>query len=114
MAKAAGAMRHLAHRMRSERPGHVVRGAKALIAALLAWGVAAPWSPGGSPYLAVATALLMVNASTVYQSVTKAAQNVVAKLAGLVLALATAWLFGVTMRQRRRHRGRRGARRASP
>ncbi|WP_329524893.1 FUSC family protein [Streptomyces sp. NBC_01462] len=96
MAKAAGAMRHLAHRMRSERPGHVVRGAKALIAASLAWGVAAPWSPGGSPYLAVATALLMVNASTVYQSVTKAAQNVVAKLAGLVLALATAWLFGVT------------------
>ncbi|MFE2132990.1 aromatic acid exporter family protein, partial [Streptomyces sp. NPDC059466] len=96
LATVVGAMRHLAHRIRDRRPGHVVHGVKTLIAALLAWGVAAPWSPGGSPYLAVATALLMVNASTVYQSVTKAAQNVVAKLGGLVLALATAWLFGVT------------------
>ncbi|MEU0035673.1 hypothetical protein [Streptomyces sp. NPDC006333] len=96
MVAAVGAVRHLVQRIRGERPGHAVHGAKALIAALFAWAVAAPWSPGHGPYLAVAMALLMVNASTVYQSVTKAAQSVVAKLAGLVLALATAWLFGAT------------------
>ncbi|MER5959024.1 FUSC family protein [Streptomyces sp. NPDC001893] len=56
----------------------------------------APWSAGGRPYMAVATALLMVNASTVYQSVTKAAQNVLARLAGLVLALVAARLLGPT------------------
>lgn len=73
-----------------------MHGAKTLIAALLTWVIVAPWSTGGRPYTAVATALLMVNASTVYQSVTKAAQNVVARVAGLVLALAAAQLLGPT------------------
>jgi uncharacterized membrane protein YgaE (UPF0421/DUF939 family) len=74
----------------------VVHGLKTLIAALLAWGVVAPWAPGGRPYLAVATALLLVNASTVYESVTKAVQSVVARVAGLILALVTARLLGAT------------------
>ncbi|MFF1592983.1 aromatic acid exporter family protein [Streptomyces sp. NPDC058286] len=86
----------LAGRLRTKRADHLVHGAKTLIATLLAWGIVAPWSAGGRPYVAVATALLMVNASTVYQSVTKAAQNVAARLAGLVLALAAARLLGPT------------------
>ncbi|WP_433134908.1 FUSC family protein [Streptomyces sp. CA-106110] len=73
-----------------------MHGLKSLIAALLTWGITAPWFPGGRPYLAVATALLMVNASTVYRSVTKAVQSVTARLAGLSFALVTAWLFGST------------------
>ncbi|MEV6701356.1 aromatic acid exporter family protein [Streptomyces sp. NPDC051453] len=89
-------MRRLAGRLRTKRADHVVHGAKTLIAALLTWGIVAPWSPEGRPYMAVATALLMVNASTVYQSVTKATQSVVARVAGLVLALATARLLGPT------------------
>ncbi|MCZ0971557.1 hypothetical protein O1L55_09065 [Streptomyces albulus] len=82
----AGPLRRLAGLLRTKRADHVVHGAKTLIAALLTWGVVAPWSPDGRPYMAVATALLMVNASTVYQSVTKAAQNVVARVGGLLLA----------------------------
>ncbi|MGW5277457.1 FUSC family protein [Streptomyces sp. NPDC004044] len=92
----AGPLRRLAGLLRTKRADHVVHGAKTLFAALLTWGIVAPWSPDGRPYMAVATALLMVNASTVYQSVTKAAQNVVARVAGLVLALATARLLGPT------------------
>lgn len=91
-----GPIPRLAGRLRTKRAEHVVHGAKTLIAALLAWGIVAPWSTGGRPYMAVATALLMVNASTVYQSVTKAAQNVVARVAGLILALAAAQLLGPT------------------
>ncbi|MFB7999089.1 aromatic acid exporter family protein [Streptomyces sp. NPDC056002] len=93
---AAGPLRRLAGRLSTQRAGHVVHGAKTLIAAMLTWSIVAPWSPEGRPYLAVTTALLMVNASTVYQSVTKAAQNVVARVAGLILALATARLLGPT------------------
>ncbi|WEO99812.1 hypothetical protein A6P39_040450 [Streptomyces sp. FXJ1.172] len=78
------------------RADYVVHGLKSLTAALLAWGVAAPWSPGNRPYLAVATALIMANAPTVYRSVTKAVQSVVARSAGLALALTTAWLMGST------------------
>ncbi|MGW7530210.1 hypothetical protein [Streptomyces sp. NPDC054783] len=74
----------------------MVHGLKTLTAALLAWGVVAPWSPGGRPYLAVATALIMANGPTVYRSVIKAVQSVVARLAGLTLALVTAWLMGST------------------
>jgi hypothetical protein len=91
-----GPMRRLTGRLRTKRADHMVHGAKTLIAALLTWGIVAPWSPEGRPYMAVATALLMVNASTVYQSVTKATQSVVARVAGLVLALATARLLGPT------------------
>ncbi|MGW5047886.1 aromatic acid exporter family protein [Streptomyces griseoluteus] len=70
---------------------------KSLTAALLTWGAVAPWVPGGRPYLAVATALIMANGATVYRSVTSAVQSVVAKLVGLTLALVTAWLMGSTM-----------------
>ena len=91
-----GPIPRLVGRLRTKQADHVVHGAKTLIAALLTWGIVAPWSTGGRPYMAVATALLMVNASTVYQSVTKAAQNVVARVAGLVLALAAAQLLGPT------------------
>lgn len=89
-------IRRLTGRLRTKRADHMVHGAKTLIAALLTWGIVAPWSPEGRPYMAVATALLMVNASTVYQSVTKATQSVVARVAGLILALATARLLGPT------------------
>ncbi|MEU9446498.1 aromatic acid exporter family protein [Streptomyces sp. NPDC048304] len=74
-----------------------MHGIKTLISALLTWGIVAPWDPESRPYLAVAIAVLMVNASTVYQSVRKAAQNVVVRVAGLVLALATARLLGPTV-----------------
>jgi uncharacterized membrane protein YgaE (UPF0421/DUF939 family) len=90
-------IRRLIRQIRSRRADHVVHGIKTLIAALLTWGIVAPWAPESRPYLAVATAVLMVNASTVYQSVMKAAQNVAAKVAGLVLALATARLLGPTV-----------------
>ncbi|MFI9810176.1 hypothetical protein ACIHEJ_38790 [Streptomyces sp. NPDC052301] len=83
-------------RRSARRPGHAVHGAKTLIAALLAWGAAAPWAAAGRPFLAVATALLMVNASTVHQSVTKAVHNVVARIAGLALALGATRLLGPT------------------
>ncbi|MEU6221576.1 aromatic acid exporter family protein [Streptomyces sp. NPDC047022] len=95
-APAASAAHRLADGLRAHRDGHVVHGVKTLIAALITWGIAAGWSPGGHPYLAVATALVMANASTVYQSVTKAVQNVGGRVAGLILALTTARLLGPT------------------
>lgn len=94
LAKAAGSARLLTRRLRGKRGGQAVYGVKTLAATTLAWGALAPWTPGGHPYLAVTTALLAVNASTVYRSVTQAAQNVVARVAGLVLALVTARLLG--------------------
>ncbi len=45
----------------------LVHGVKNLLAALLAWEVATPWIPGEPSCVAVATALLMVNAETVYR-----------------------------------------------
>ncbi|MEV5008969.1 hypothetical protein [Streptomyces sp. NPDC055692] len=68
--------------------------AKALIAALLSWEVASRCIPGQQQYLAVATALLMVNAPTVYRSVTQAARSLATRVAGLSLAVAVVWLFG--------------------
>ncbi|MFI2207137.1 aromatic acid exporter family protein [Streptomyces sp. NPDC020192] len=89
--------RTLTRQIHSERADHVVHGVKTVITALLTWAVVAPWAPDSQPYLAVATAVLMVNASTVYQSVTKAAQSVVTRIASLVLALVTARLLGPTV-----------------
>lgn len=86
----------LLRRLSALRPGYVVHGVKTLIAALLAWCATAPWAATGRPFLAVATALVMVNASTVHQSVTKAVHSVAARVAGLVLALGTARLLGPT------------------
>ncbi|WP_265538054.1 FUSC family protein [Streptomyces sp. NEAU-H33] len=74
----------------------MVYGFKALTAALLAWTVAGPAAPDGRAYVAVATALLMVNASTVYRSVTTALQSVASKVIGLFLALTTVRLLGAT------------------
>ncbi|MGW5253531.1 hypothetical protein ACWERW_10970 [Streptomyces sp. NPDC004012] len=88
----------LADLSRTRRAGPLVHGVKSLIAALITWGIAAAWIPGGrSSYLAVATALLMVNASTVYRSVTKAVQNVATRVVGLALAAGAAWLLGSTV-----------------
>lgn len=82
------------------RPGwgrHVlVHGTKNLIAALLAWEAATLWIPGESSYVAVATALLMVNAATVYRSVTQAVRSVAIRAMGVLLALGTVWLLGST------------------
>ncbi|MFJ3311062.1 aromatic acid exporter family protein [Streptomyces sp. NPDC086549] len=86
----------LARRIQGKHADHVVHGVKTVIAALLTWAVVAPWVPQNQPYLAVATAVLMVNASTVYESVRKAAQSVVARIVGLILALVTARLLGPT------------------
>ncbi|MER5604048.1 aromatic acid exporter family protein [Streptomyces sp. NPDC002265] len=88
--------RRLGGRFRHRPPRHLVYGIKALMAALVAWTLAGAWAVDGRPYLAVATALLMVNADTVYRSVAKALQNVVAKVAGLALALMTVQLLGAT------------------
>ncbi|MGW3691759.1 hypothetical protein [Streptomyces sp. NPDC005125] len=52
-------IRRLTGQLRTKRADHVVHGSKTLIAALLTWGIVAPWSPDGRPYMAVATALLM-------------------------------------------------------
>ncbi|MFE7266489.1 hypothetical protein ACFU9B_31115 [Streptomyces sp. NPDC057592] len=71
-----------------------VRTAKVLIAALLAWQAASWWLPGEQRYLAVATALAMVSAPTVYRSVTQALRSVAARAAGLAVALAVVWLLG--------------------
>jgi hypothetical protein len=87
----------LAGLSRMRRTGPLVHGVKSLIAALITWGIAAAWIPGGQSYLAVATALLMVNASTVYRSVTRAVQNVATRVVGLVLAAGAAWLLGSTV-----------------
>ncbi|WP_225840210.1 aromatic acid exporter family protein [Streptomyces sp. NK08204] len=94
--KASRPAGRLLRALRARRPGHAVRGAKTLIAALLTWGAWESWAPTGQPFLAVATALLMVNASTVHQSVTKAMHSVAARVAGLVVALAAARLLGPT------------------
>ncbi|WP_405833246.1 FUSC family protein [Streptomyces sp. NBC_01176] len=96
LAKRARSARHLTDRLRGKRSSQAVYGVKTLAATMLTWGAVAPWSPGGHPYLAVTTALLAVNASTVYRSVTQAAQNMVARVAGLVLAVVTARLLGPT------------------
>ncbi|MCN9244396.1 aromatic acid exporter family protein [Streptomyces sp. RY43-2] len=89
-----------AHRLvggfRHRRPRQLAYGIKALTAALLAWALAGPAAPEGRAYVAVATALLMVNASTVYRSVTNALQSIAAKVVGLVLALMTVRLLGPT------------------
>lgn len=82
--------------LRAARRTHLVFAVKTLIAALLAWAAAGLCAPADPPYLAVATALLMVNASTVYQSVTRSAQSVLARLAGLMLALVAVRLLGPT------------------
>lgn len=74
----------------------LVRAAKCLIAAFLSWEIASWWLPGQQPYLAVATSLLMVNAATVYSSVTEAARSVATRTAGLSLAGAAVWLFSST------------------
>ncbi|MEU6091415.1 aromatic acid exporter family protein [Streptomyces sp. NPDC047085] len=86
----------LQRRLSTRRQGHAVHAVKTLIAALLAWGAAEPWAATGRPFLAVATALLMVNASTVHQSVTRAVHSVAARGAGLLLALGTTRLLGPT------------------
>lgn len=96
LARAAGSARQLTDRLHAKRSSRAVYGVKTLTATMLTWGAIAPWSPGGQPYLAVTTALLTVNASTVYRSVTQAAQNMAARVAGLVLALVTARLLGPT------------------
>ncbi|MEU3216312.1 aromatic acid exporter family protein [Streptomyces sp. NPDC006971] len=78
---------------RSVRPA-AVRTVKVLIAALLAWQAASWWLPGEQRYLAVATALAMVSAPTVYRSVTQALRSVAARAAGLAVAVAVVWLLG--------------------
>ncbi|WP_344328129.1 hypothetical protein [Streptomyces macrosporus] len=65
-------------------------GVKNLIAVLLAWQVTAPWGPGRPQFLA-ATALVVVNTSTVHHSVTEAARRIAIQVAGAALAVATAW-----------------------
>ncbi|MEV5988844.1 aromatic acid exporter family protein [Streptomyces sp. NPDC052051] len=87
---------HLVSGFRHRRPRQLVYGIKALTAALLAWVIAGPAAPEGRAYVAVATALLMVNASTVYRSVTNALQSIASKVVGLVLALMTVRLLGPT------------------
>jgi hypothetical protein len=72
----------------------LTRSLKGLLAALLAWQAASWLLPGQQQYLAVATALAMVNAPTIYQSVTQALRSVAARAAGLSLALAVVWLLG--------------------
>ncbi|MFJ5679106.1 aromatic acid exporter family protein [Streptomyces sp. NPDC093097] len=86
----------LVGRFRHRRPSQLVYGIKALTAALTAWALAGPAAPDGRAYLAVATALFMVNASTVYRSVTNALQSIATKVVGLVLALMTVRLLGPT------------------
>jgi xanthosine utilization system XapX-like protein len=69
---------------------------KALTAALLSWTLAVPAAADGHPYLAVATALVMVNAYTVYRSVANALHSVAEKVVGLVLAVMTVRVLGPT------------------
>ncbi|WP_327371702.1 FUSC family protein [Streptomyces sp. NBC_01217] len=73
-----------------------MHGVKNLIAALLAWEITTLWIHGERSYVAVATALLMVNASTVYRSVTQAVRSMATRAAGVSLALGTVWLLGST------------------
>ncbi|MFG2911197.1 aromatic acid exporter family protein [Kitasatospora sp. NPDC048286] len=72
----------------------LTRSVKGLVAALLAWQAASWWLPGQQQYLAVATALVMVNAPTIYRSVTQALRSVAARAGGLSLAVAVVWLLG--------------------
>ncbi|MFE7530237.1 aromatic acid exporter family protein [Kitasatospora sp. NPDC057542] len=72
----------------------LTRSVKGLVAALLAWQAASWWLPGQQQYLAVATALAMVNAPTIYRSVTQALRSVTARAGGLSLAVAVVWLLG--------------------
>ncbi|MER5991441.1 hypothetical protein [Streptomyces viridosporus] len=71
-------------------------GGKNLTAALLAWQASAPWGQGRPQFLAVATALLVVNTSTVHHSMIEAARRVAIQAAGVTLAVATAWWLGPT------------------
>ncbi|MGJ3558143.1 hypothetical protein ACR6C2_01120 [Streptomyces sp. INA 01156] len=71
-------------------------GGKNLTAALLAWQATAPWGQGRPQFLAVATALLVVNTSTVHHSVTEAVRRIAVQVAGAALAIATAWWLGPT------------------
>ncbi|GHB62153.1 FUSC family protein [Streptomyces viridiviolaceus] len=71
-------------------------GGKNLTAALLAWQASAPWGQGRPQFLAVATALLVVNTSTVHHSMIEAAHRVAIHVAGVTLAVATAWWLGPT------------------
>lgn len=64
------------------RSAILTRSAKGLVAALLAWQTASWWLPGQQQYLAVATALAMVNAPTIYRSVTQALRSVAARARG--------------------------------
>ncbi|WP_405876836.1 hypothetical protein OG762_00930 [Streptomyces sp. NBC_01136] len=73
------------------------RSVKNVIAAVTTWAVAGLWAAGPPQYLAVATALLMVNAETVYRSVTDALHRVVTRVLGVSLALGAAWLMGSTL-----------------
>ncbi|MGX4694705.1 hypothetical protein [Streptomyces sp. JNUCC 63] len=63
---------------------------------LLTWQVTAPLGPGRPQFLAVATALLVVNTSTVHHSVTEAVRRIAVQVAGAALAIATAWWLGPT------------------
>ncbi|MEU2134871.1 hypothetical protein [Streptomyces sp. NPDC018352] len=89
----SAAVRSAAVRPAAVRPA-AVRTVKVLIAALLAWQAASWWLPGEQRYLAVATALAMVSAPSVYRSVTQALRSVGARAAGLAVAVGVVWLLG--------------------
>ncbi|MET8956480.1 hypothetical protein [Streptomyces sp. NPDC004533] len=83
--------------LRANRGEYVLRhGAKSLIAAVLTWQLIALWLPGQQQFLGVATALVMVNGSTVYSSVIHAVRRVAIQVSGVSLAVAGAWLLGAT------------------
>ncbi|OIJ91759.1 hypothetical protein BIV25_28760 [Streptomyces sp. MUSC 14] len=69
---------------------------KSLIAAVLTWQLIALWLPGQQQFLGVASALVMVNASTVYSSVVHAVRRVAIQVSGVSLAVVAAWLLGAT------------------
>ncbi|GAB2817816.1 aromatic acid exporter family protein [Streptomyces chlorus] len=83
--------------MAARQGGRILsHGGKNLTAALLAWQASAPWGQGRPQFLAVATALLVVNTSTVHHSMIEAARRVAIQVAGVTLAIATAWWLGPT------------------
>ncbi|WP_406466514.1 hypothetical protein OH738_00700 [Streptomyces hirsutus] len=83
--------------MAARQGGRILsHGGKNLTAALLAWQATAPWGQGRPQFLAVATALLVVNTSTVHHSVTEAVRRIAVQVAGAALAIATAWWLGPT------------------
>ncbi|MEU1692194.1 hypothetical protein [Streptomyces hirsutus] len=83
--------------MAARQGGYILsHGGKNLTAALLAWQTTAPWGQGRPQFLAVATALLVVNTSTVHHSMIEAARRVAIQVAGVTLAVATAWWLGPT------------------